>query len=144
MYEPAQRRGSGVTVNLVAPGPDGVLGTADDVTVATTTTNASGAYLFSGLAPGSYWVVVTDLNNRLLGYTQTYGAPNANNNGQVSPYPVTIDACGDVLTADFGYADGHPDRDEGQQLPAGQPVEAGAELVWTITYAAAQLRPMSC
>ncbi len=140
VYEPGpnERGISGVTVNLVAPGPDGVLGTADDVTVATTTTNASGAYLFSGLAPGSYWVVVTDLNNRLLGYTQTYGAPNADNNGQVSPYPVTIDACGSVLTADFGYADGHIlTVTKDNNLPAGQPVDAGAELVWTITYAAA-------
>ncbi len=140
VYEPGpnERGIPGVTLNLVAPGVDGVLGTADDVVVATTTTGANGAYLFSGLVPGSYWVVVTDLNNRLLGYTQTYGAPNANNNGQVSPYPVTIDACGSVLTADFGYADGHIlTVTKTNNLPAGQPVEAGAELEWIITYAAA-------
>lgn len=139
---PSERGFSGITLSLLAPGPDGTLGTADDVTVATATTNATGAYLFTGLAPGSYWVVITDLNNRLEGYTQTYGAPNTNNNGQVSPYPVTIEACGSVLTADFAYADGHVlTVTKTNDLPAGQPVEAGAELTWTITYSQAGREP---
>lgn len=38
----------GVTVTLAWSGPDGLLGTADDVTF-TTTTDANGKYLFSGL-----------------------------------------------------------------------------------------------
>ncbi len=90
VYEPGPVESGigGVTFNLMAPGADGIFGTADDVVVATTTTDANGNYLFTGLPDGKYQVVVTDLDGRLLGYTQTYGVPNTNNNGQVSPYAV--------------------------------------------------------
>jgi hypothetical protein len=48
---------AGVTVKLIGAGADGVFGTADDVTLATTTTNASGNYLFSNLTPGTPYEV---------------------------------------------------------------------------------------
>ena len=41
-----------ITVELTTSGPDGTLGTADDVTV-TTTTDAQGRYTFCGLTPGT-------------------------------------------------------------------------------------------
>jgi hypothetical protein len=47
----------GVTVTLYRPGPDGTPGTADDVLVASTTTGATGDYLFTGLGAGDYFVV---------------------------------------------------------------------------------------
>ncbi len=48
----------GVTVSLVDPGPDGLCDTADDVGVNTTTTDANGMYVFTGLGPASYCVSV--------------------------------------------------------------------------------------
>lgn len=138
VYEPAggQEKGiSGVTLSLTVGGPDGNFGTADDVTVATTTTDASGAYLFTGLASGNFQVVVTDVNGRLYGYTQSPGTPNTNDNGQTSPFPVAIDGCTSIRFADFGYADGHLlTIVKTNNLPVAQPVEAGAELIWTLTY----------
>ena len=144
VYEPGpiERGVGGVTLNLVAPGPDNVFGTADDAVIASTTTDANGAYLFSGLPDGQYQVIVTDLAGRLVGYTQTYGVPNANNNGQASPYTATIVGGNSVLTADFGYADGHLLYIiKMNNVPAGQPVEAGAEMIYTLSYGASGREP---
>ena len=132
----------GVTLSLVAAGADGELGTADDVTIATTTTAADGSYLFSGLADGAYRVVVTDLSGRLEGYTQTFGVPNTDNNSQSSPFSVTIAGGSSVLYADFGYADGHLlSVTKVNNVPAGKPVEAGAEMVYTIAYSVTGREP---
>ena len=126
---------SSVTLSLVSPGPDGVFGTPDDVVVATTTTALDGSYLFTGLSDGKYQVVVTDLNGRLPGYTQTYGLPNTNGNGQVSPFTATITGGNSVLYADFGYADGHLlTVTKTDNVPVGKAVEAGAEMIYTISY----------
>lgn len=115
----------GVTLNLVSGG----------VVIASVTTDANGNYLFTGLCDGDYQVVVTDLNGRLMGYTQTYGLPNTNDNGQVNPYAVTITGGASVLHADFGYADGHLlTVSKSNNVPPGQPVEAGAQMVYTINY----------
>ena len=136
VYEPAsgEQGISGVTLNLVGPGPDGVFGTADDVVLASTSTDANGAYLFTGLPAGKYQVVVTDLAGRLLGYTQTYGVPDTNDNGQVSPYTVDLPAGGSVLHADFAYADGHLlTITKTNNQPSGV-VEAGAQMIYTIGY----------
>ncbi len=137
VYEPgpAERGIPDVTLNLVIPGPDGVFGTADDLVVGSATTDNNGNYLFSGLPDGKYRVVVTDVLGRLPGYTQTYGVPNTNNNGQGSPYEATITGGNSVLTADFGYADGHLlDVVKFNNVPAGQRVEAGAQMVYTINW----------
>lgn len=117
---------AGVTLDLVSGG----------AVVASVTTDANGAYLFSGLCDGAYQVIVTDLNGRLAGdYTQTYGLPNTDNNGQVSPFAVTITDGASVLYADFGYADGHLlTVSKSSNIPLGQTVEAGAEMVYTIDY----------
>ncbi len=133
---PPQEKGiSGVSLSLTIAGPDGNFGTGDDVTLATVLTDANGAYLFNGLAVGTYHVNVTDVNGRLVGYTQTFGAPNTNNNGQAMPFPVTVTNCTSIRYADFAYADGHLlTITKTNNLPAGQPVEAGEELIWTLGY----------
>ncbi|ACL25990.1 SdrD B-like domain-containing protein [Chloroflexus aggregans] len=45
-----------VSVSLYQPGPDGLAGTADDVLVASTTTDSNGFYRFDNLTPGRYFV----------------------------------------------------------------------------------------
>jgi fimbrial isopeptide formation D2 family protein/uncharacterized repeat protein (TIGR01451 family) len=81
-----------VTVNLTWAGPDGIIGTADDQTF-TTTTDASGGYLFDGLPNGRYAVAV-DESTVPAGLSIT----TANN-------PLIVDlALGEAYrTADFGY-----------------------------------------
>ncbi len=46
----------GVTVNLMDPGADGVVGTGDDTQIATDTTDADGYYLFDQLPAGDYYL----------------------------------------------------------------------------------------
>ena len=46
-----------LTVMLLKAGPDGQFGTADDITVATTTTNGSGKYIFDCVTPGQYVIM---------------------------------------------------------------------------------------
>ncbi len=84
-----------VTLNLVAPGTDGLFGTADDVVKATQTTLADGSYLFANIDPGKYIVEVTDTNNVLIGYNLTGGS-------DPTP-PITVAANDVYLNADFGY-----------------------------------------
>ena len=72
---------------------------AASTVVATATTRADGTYLFSGLAPGTYTVDVTDTAGVLAGYGLTTG-PQSNTDPSA---PITV-AGGDVfLGADFGY-----------------------------------------
>lgn len=53
--QPGETHGvSNVTVMLIKPGPDGLFGTGDDMTVQTTTTNANGMYMFDCVTPGNY------------------------------------------------------------------------------------------
>ncbi|MEM1181715.1 MAG: SdrD B-like domain-containing protein [Acidobacteriota bacterium] len=99
LLEPGEQGVEGVTVALLSPGPDGVLGTGDDVTEATTSTNADGRYLFTGVAPGDYIVDVTDTGGVLTGYTLTTGPQSVSDPS--GPFNVQG---GDVyLLADFGY-----------------------------------------
>ncbi|MBX0326164.1 carboxypeptidase regulatory-like domain-containing protein [Oscillochloris sp. ZM17-4] len=64
-----------VTVTLQYAGPDGTFGTADDnLTAATTTTDASGNYLFTGRIPGTYKVTF----DRPSGYAFTQGDVSGN------------------------------------------------------------------
>ncbi|MEY3218681.1 MAG: hypothetical protein RIT27_38, partial [Pseudomonadota bacterium] len=51
-------------VTLIHPGGDGVFGTGDDIS-ATTTTDANGQYLFSGLPASQYQVKVNPINGLL-------------------------------------------------------------------------------
>ncbi|GAB4578212.1 MAG: hypothetical protein Fur0022_09460 [Anaerolineales bacterium] len=95
--DPGEAGLSGVSVALITAGPDGIFGTTDDVTAATTTTDAAGNYIFDGLAAGAYRVQVTAPG----GYTQT-GDPDATLDHQTTD-PIVL-APGDVyVNADFGY-----------------------------------------
>ncbi len=58
--DPAETPLSPVTVTLIYAGPDGFLGTPDDLT-RTTTTSITGTYVFTGLVPGVYQVLETNL-----------------------------------------------------------------------------------
>lgn len=126
---------SGVTVRLMGAGPDGVLGTPDDVVVATIATNAAGGYSFAGVAPGTYLVTETD--------PATYASttPNA--------VPVTVPAGGSA-NAQFGDqqqatiggtvfndADGSTIQDAGEPGLAGVTVEllnaTGAVVATAVT-----------
>lgn len=84
-----------VEVRLYTAGPDGILGTPDDLLVATDTTDANGNYIFDELDPNAYRVEVIPP----AGYAQT-GDPDG-----VSDHQTTIIlAPGDVyVNADFGY-----------------------------------------
>ncbi|MCW5851639.1 MAG: hypothetical protein KIT87_16315 [Anaerolineae bacterium] len=76
-----------VTVTLFAPGPDGLLGTPDDVPVASTTTDPNGAYTFPNVPPGIYDVRETDP----LGFSST--TPNT---------LTALVVAGGMVTANFG------------------------------------------
>jgi hypothetical protein len=52
--EPLETGVPGVTVMLKKAGPDGIFGTADDIVVSATTTNANGLYEFDCVTPGTY------------------------------------------------------------------------------------------
>ena len=79
---------------------------------------------------------MTDLAGRLIGYTQTYGVPNTDNNGQVSPFSVNLPSGGSVLFADFAYADGHILAVTKVDDAPGGVADAGGLLVYTIGYSA--------
>ena len=61
-----------VTVKLVKAGPDGIFGTADDVVVKTTTTNAQGQYLFTDVMPGMKYKVLFEKATLPTGYEFTF------------------------------------------------------------------------
>lgn len=82
---------AGVTVAL--------LNNNDGKAVATTITDASGHYLFTGLPAGTYTVVVTDTEN-VLGRFQ----PSADPDGTIDQRStLTVDGSTEYLDRDFGY-----------------------------------------
>ncbi len=97
---------------------DGVIESADGL-VASTSTNSSGAYLFTGLVAGSYVVVVDEGDPDLPdGYLQSSDPdePIACNTCDAQG-SASVDGSDSVLTMDFGY------------LPTGSGTIAG--VVWT-------------
>jgi hypothetical protein len=98
VQDPGEVGIGGVTVDLRGPGPDGILGTPDDTTIATVTTDPDGSYLFTNVAPGQYLVRVSGAP--LTGYTPTSGPQSE---GATSSTPITVTG-GDVVTdVDFGF-----------------------------------------
>ena len=79
---------TGQTIN------SGGAGTGQDFLVDETVTNASGTYGFSNLAPGAYWVDVTQTAPALNGLNLTAGT---------EPRRVTIVAGAELTNVDFGY-----------------------------------------
>ena len=96
---------AGSTVTLWQCGPDGLAGTADDVgPLMAQTTLASGAYLFSDLLPGCYYVTFSTP----AGYTPT--PPNAGGDDSVNSdavagvtRPYTLAPGVPNLTVDAGF-----------------------------------------
>ena len=87
----------GVTVNLTWFGPDGVAGTADDVSYSQVT-GAGGGYSFSGLPAGNYRVVV-DTTTLPSGMVATFDLDGGNN----SSANLTLAAGQNRTDVDFGY-----------------------------------------
>ncbi|MBL0145588.1 MAG: carboxypeptidase regulatory-like domain-containing protein [Chitinophagaceae bacterium] len=59
IQDPGEAGVAGVTMTLYGPGPDGLIGGGDDILIATTTTDATGYYIFPNLDPANYFVVAT-------------------------------------------------------------------------------------
>ena len=95
-----------VTVKLMKPGPDGIFGTADDVAVQTTTTNAAGYYYFDCVTPGTY---VLMFNGFPAGYQWTSKDVPGNDckdsdvkqNGKTDPFTIVMGQ-GENLCYDAG------------------------------------------
>ncbi len=102
----------GVVVQLFGPGPDGVIGTADDILIATEVTDENGNYLFTGLDtsdtgpnPGTdYRVVVvpSSLPNGGDGWINSVD-PNTPNPGDNESVTTLTGAAPVNLDQDFGY-----------------------------------------
>ena len=101
IQDPGETGIEGVTVRLKSAGPDGVLGTGDDVVEDTTTTGPDGSYLFTGVTPGAYTVDVltATLPGLGVGYSLTNG-PQSRGNPTI---PFTVLPGGMYLRADFGF-----------------------------------------
>jgi len=102
----------GVTVQLFAPGPDGVIGGGDDILIATTNTDANGNYLFTGLGtsdtgpnPGTEYQVVVDagtLPNGGGGFVNSVD-PDTPTTGDSTSVTSLTDSAPNDLDQDFGY-----------------------------------------
>jgi SdrD B-like domain/Secretion system C-terminal sorting domain len=115
----------GVIVSLYTNGVDGIAGTADDVLVATTSTNSSGAYQFVNLAAGNYNVGFSNLPAG-FSFTQPVSAgDNANNtNSDANP--------GTGRTGSFTLGAGESEQTVDAGLVAGTPAGQGSlgNKVW--------------
>ena len=91
---------NGVTVKLYKDDGDSTFepGT-DDVLVDTQVTAGDGAYQFTMLYPGTYWVDVDEASPALTGYTFIPGTQSG-----PEPKMVTVTYGDSVTDADFGYA----------------------------------------
>ena len=94
-----------VVVRLYTPGPDGNFGTADDVPVATTTTDSAGRYYFTNLLPLTrYQVRIDTAQAPLIGYLLTVADADSTPNGDSRDndgLPQGLDA---VITLTTGVA----------------------------------------
>ncbi len=104
MYNPATDLPiEGVTVALIDDANGNGVWDPGELSIATTTTDENGNYLFPGLPDGNYIVAVTDTDNLTDGMTNT-GDPDG---GMDETSAVTL-AGADDLDQDFGYTpDGH-------------------------------------
>lgn len=91
---------AGVTVRLYTNGADGIAGTADDVFVATTTTDNAGAYIFVGLADGNYNIGFDNLPAGAKLTTQTTGTATGSDANSASGRTGTIALTGGINNTD--------------------------------------------
>ena len=93
---------SNVMLRLFLDGGDGLTDGVDDTVVSATTTDQTGAYLFQGLAAGTYWVDVVDFTvPKGLAVVTAAGASDPSTTRALGPSDV-------VLDVDFPYANGDP------------------------------------
>ena len=87
---------AGITVNLTGAGPDGILGTPDDVVYPSQVTDANGMYLFENLPPGPYEVTydVNDLDAGIDPFGDLDG-------GELAVAEITLGADEENLDVDF-------------------------------------------
>jgi SdrD B-like domain/Secretion system C-terminal sorting domain len=124
---------AGVPVNLYQNGTDGLPGTADDVLVASTITDAYGIYLFDNLQPSTgastqYNVRVTPPSNYSL-TTQTNTADDNNTTG-ASTIGSDVNELGVTYSIDLSAGENNPNIDAGLIFkPATTPNSIG-DKVW--------------
>jgi hypothetical protein len=104
---------AGVTVKLYQNGVDGLAGTADDVLIATKTTDINGNYLFTNLAASTtlatnYNVQYSNIPANFIFTTQTTGATATDNNANNIGKTGSINLTADDLTIDAGIKQGAP------------------------------------
>lgn len=85
---------------------DGAITAGVDNLLRSATTDANGNYELLGLPYGDYLIEVTDDLGTLTDFTPTTGTPGVDDNGQTSPYAVTLSSGSpEIVHADFGYRD---------------------------------------
>ncbi|MCX7671314.1 MAG: hypothetical protein N2439_14755, partial [Anaerolineae bacterium] len=99
----------GVSVDLIRDSNGNRAWDADEPIIATTVSASaldagSGNYRFTGVPTGNYLVHVSATNAVLVDYLPSpLGTPNADGHHQADPYPVTLAAGANIVTADFGF-----------------------------------------
>ncbi|MGC8951420.1 SdrD B-like domain-containing protein, partial [Chloroflexus sp.] len=111
---------SGVTVTLTGAGPDGVFGTADDIS-RTMTTGSNGEYLFDNLPPGSYRLTFSDIPAGL-----TFSPADQGSDDTADSDVITSGGATDVFALTSGQSD--LSRDAGLY-----PLLSLGNLVWVDT-----------
>jgi serine-aspartate repeat-containing protein C/D/E len=112
---------AGITVTLTGAGTDGVFGTGDDIT-RTTTTNATGNYLFDGLAAGQYQVAF----GGLAGHQFT--SPNVGSDAQDSD--ANANGLSQIITLAAGETNLTVDAGLVTQLPVDTNTAQLGDRVW--------------
>jgi len=102
VQDPGEPGLANTSLRLISVGADGIAGTDDDFRVLSTTTDANGEYLFSGLQDGDYYVEIAylppDLSGALDGSNQ-----NAIDGHTSYTIPISLVDGETYLDADFGY-----------------------------------------
>jgi uncharacterized repeat protein (TIGR01451 family) len=100
VIDPGELGIGGVTVELIDPGPDGIVGTGDDVVI-TTITNPDGTYEFIDVPAGDY-VVVVDPDTLPPGLEPTFDLDGLLDDMT----PVAVEPGETTEDVDFGYVGG--------------------------------------
>jgi uncharacterized repeat protein (TIGR01451 family) len=98
LFDAAENGIPDVTVQLVDPGPDGVVGSADDLTIGVTTSESDGSYSFDDVPAGNYVVVID--RSTLPWVVQTTFDPDGVLDGMTEAAVVSGEVSDDN---DFGY-----------------------------------------
>ncbi len=103
---PSEKGVPGVKVFLLAPGPDSLFSTADDIVLDSTLTDSTGRYFFECVIPGKYIIVFTQIPAGYQFTSKNKGTnpcrdSDANSNGRTDPIVVSV-AQGDNLCIDAG------------------------------------------